>query len=387
MTTGRRRPRSAPSVSQYDTLVTRLYEAATDAQLWPQALEAMVRFVGNSGVHLSLTDENTGLVRQDVNFGMPEKLMFDYDPRRVAAGPRVENALAHPEYRLLYDDQRIDENRIDHSEYYHWLQQTGDGIRYYLGAQLFPTAGRPSWISFPFRKSEGHARREHLERLKLFVPHLERALRVSRQLGTASLLSSALQHSIDREQTALVIVGESGRVLLASSAAEDLARSSQWIRLSNTGVHLANPNLDRQLQAALRDCRQLNEGSPAPAGEELEALAPDGSRFQLSIAPLMFQGRMFGIDRPAAMLTITRLPATVAAARERLRRLTAAELFLAQAIARGATVAGFARGRGTSMHTVRAQLKSIFQKTGTHRQAELVALVRDRVRPPEPESR
>jgi hypothetical protein len=95
----------------------------------------MVRFVGNSGVHLYLTDENTGLVRQDVYFGMPEKLMFDYDTSRVAACPRIENALAHPEYRLVYDDQHIDENRIDHSEYYH------------LSCCLSPLYDDLSWLS------------------------------------------------------------------------------------------------------------------------------------------------------------------------------------------------------------------------------------------------
>ncbi|MEX2148991.1 MAG: hypothetical protein WD793_02145 [Steroidobacteraceae bacterium] len=359
--------------------MTQLYEAATDAELWPKALEAMVRFVGNSGVHLFLTDEHTGLVRQDAYFGMPEKLMLEYNTGQVVACPRVENALAHPEYRLLYDYQHIDERGINHSEYYDWLQASGDGIRYYLGAQLFPTAGRPSWISFPFRRSEGHAQRAHMERLKLFVPHLERALRVSQQFGTASLLANALEHSINRGQVALAVLGASGNVLFASSAAERLARGSAWMRLSNAGIHLINPNLEKSLQRALHDCQQLTERCVNPAVDDVEVQAPDGSRFQISIAPLMFQGRLFGIDRPAVIITITRLAAAAAIARERLKHLTLAELALAVAISRGSTVAAYAHERGISMHTARAQLKSVFQKTGAHRQAELVALVLDRL--------
>jgi DNA-binding CsgD family transcriptional regulator len=367
--------RSAPTLAQFDALVTRLYEAATNAELWPAALESMVRFVGNSGVHLFLTDENTGLVRQDAYFGMPSKLMEEYNNGQVVDCPRVENALAHPEYRLLYDYQHIDERGIDRSDYYHWLQKSGDGIRYYLGAQLFPTEGRPSWISFPFRRSEGHAQLDHMERLKLFVPHLERALRVGQQFGTASLLSGALTQSLDREERALVVLGASGNVLFTSQAAERLASRAGWIRISRCGVRLTNHGLDQQLQRNLHECRQVIGRQAATAMDDLETYAQDGTRYRISLAPLMFQGRLFGIDQPSVVITIARVEAAEAAVRERLRSLTSAELALALAVARGSTLAGYARGRGISLHTVRAQLKVVFQKTGTHRQAGLVSLI------------
>lgn len=382
MSSPRRRRRSEPTLAQFDALVTRLYEAATNGELWPDALESMVRFIGNSGVHLFLTDENTGLVRQDAYFGMPEKLMLEYNNGQVVDCPRVENALAHPDFRLLYDYQHIDERGIDRSEYYHWLQTSGDGIRYYLGAQLFPAAGRPSWISFPFRRSEGHAQSTHMERLKLFVPHLERALRVSQQFGTASLLSGALAHSIDREERALIVMSGSGSVLFASSAAENLARRSQWIRLSRSGIHLINSALDRQLQQGLDNCRQIIERNAAGAATEIEIGIPNGDSYRLSLAPLMFHGQMFGIDKPAVVVTITQVGAEEMQVRRRLQGLTGAERALALAVARGSTLAGYARGRGISLHTVRAQLKIVFQKTGTHRQAELVSLVLHRQPPP-----
>jgi DNA-binding CsgD family transcriptional regulator len=89
----------------------------------------------------------------------------------------------------------------------------------------------------------------------------------------------------------------------------------------------------------------------------------------------MFQGQLFGIDQPSVVITITRIEAAEAALRERLRALTSAELALALAVARGSTLAGYSHGRGISLHTVRAQLKIVFQKTGTHRQAELVSLI------------
>ena len=55
--------------------------------------------------------------------------------------------------------------------------------------------------------------------------------------------------------------------------------------------------------------------------------------------------------------------------------LTPAEAQIALGIADGKTLAAVAEVRGVSVSTARAQLKSVFVKTGTHRQAELVAFL------------
>jgi DNA-binding CsgD family transcriptional regulator len=59
----------------------------------------------------------------------------------------------------------------------------------------------------------------------------------------------------------------------------------------------------------------------------------------------------------------------------RMFGLTAAEMNLASAIATGCAPADLARQRHVSQATVRSQLASIFAKTHTRRQAELVALL------------
>jgi DNA-binding CsgD family transcriptional regulator len=171
------------------------------------------------------------------------------------------------------------------------------------------------------------------------------------------------------------VLGASGNVLFTSQAAEQMASRAAWIRIGRCGVRLTNHALDQQLQRNLQECRQVIGRQAATAMDDLETSAPDGTLYRISLAPLMFQGRLFGIDQPSVVITIARVEAAEAALRARLRNLTSAELALALAVARGSTLAGYARGRGISLHTVRAQLKVVFQKTGTHRQAELVSLI------------
>ncbi|HEV7285793.1 MAG TPA: helix-turn-helix transcriptional regulator, partial [Kaistia sp.] len=55
-------------------------------------------------------------------------------------------------------------------------------------------------------------------------------------------------------------------------------------------------------------------------------------------------------------------------------RLTQAEIRLVLALERGDSLGAFAGANNLSLHTVRTHLKSIFSKTNTHRQHELVAL-------------
>ena len=58
-----------------------------------------------------------------------------------------------------------------------------------------------------------------------------------------------------------------------------------------------------------------------------------------------------------------------------LFQLTPAEANLAIKLARGMSLAEVSAAQNISRHTARAQLKSIFSKTGVTRQAELVRLV------------
>ena len=55
--------------------------------------------------------------------------------------------------------------------------------------------------------------------------------------------------------------------------------------------------------------------------------------------------------------------------------LTPTEALLAEELLRGSTLKLVAQERGVSIHTVRNQLKVIFEKTGTSQQSQLVALL------------
>jgi DNA-binding CsgD family transcriptional regulator len=110
--------------------------------------------------------------------------------------------------------------------------------------------------------------------------------------------------------------------------------------------------------------------------------SPDGPRgtgmpCYLLRLPEVSESYQLGGD-PAILLLVPQAapsaPEAVALLRT-LYSLSRREADLATAVANGATPQDYAKKAGLEISTVRSQLKSVFQKTGTHRQTELVRLL------------
>ena len=111
--------------------------------------------------------------------------------------------------------------------------------------------------------------------------------------------------------------------------------------------------------------RAFSSGNKSPLGLYLYALRPTETLHAFGDQPLamaMFHepGRCVELD-----------PFVIAAAFD----LTPGEARVALATFHGSTVAQIAKQHVVSINTVRAQLRNIFSKTGTARQAELVSVL------------
>jgi DNA-binding CsgD family transcriptional regulator len=365
------------TTERFNSLVTRLYEAATDETLWPTALQEVVQFCGNSGTHLFTIDPVTRLVNRDRYFGMPEALMNEYNSGHILQCPRVANAIAHPERTFVFDYQHIDEHGIDHSDYYRWLQSKGDGIRYYLAGRLSLLHGSSGFISLAFRKQEGHSQRRHQDRLLAVLPHLNRSLQIGQRLGTWAFSSVANPHSLEQHQTAIVILDEFGKIVFANATAEGLARDGRWLSLLGGELRLTDPNSERRLKANIEACWSISRRAAAPDIHSVECITSDFTRYRVAPAPLLSRAAASGLGPRLVLVTITRISGVAHApgSPTRFYGLTTAEARLAQELACGTSIAAAASKLHISIHTARTHVKRIFAKTDTHRLSELVALM------------
>ena len=177
---------------------------------------------------------------------------------------------------------------------------------------------------------------------------------------------------------AAIILTQHGRVLDCDYRGESFLKAGHVLRL--TGGHLSCTELS--LQPSFNQALKETAVSGRTANLLLHAPEQPDKRFSLTLTRMQLRPPTPGNGGPANVAAILCLVAPldgrrIATARQLMDffGLSGAEARLARAICHGDSVEEYARDQGLRLPTVRTQLSSIFNKTGTQRQAALVRLI------------
>jgi DNA-binding CsgD family transcriptional regulator len=129
----------------------------------------------------------------------------------------------------------------------------------------------------------------------------------------------------------------------------------------------ASVQLERLAKAPGRSNGRDGDPVLLPRGNQAPLLAYE--------APLPKRAQISGAAKMILLVDPMRTAEPSAALLKSAFGLTPTEVNVAQHIARGRDLAEIAEARGVSLGTLRVQLRSIFSKTSTNRQAQLVALL------------
>jgi DNA-binding CsgD family transcriptional regulator len=207
--------------------------------------------------------------------------------------------------------------------------------------------------------------------MALLAPHLQAAKEVQLRLAEALTGRLALA-SLDRLAVAAFVVDGTGAVHHLNAAARGFLADDGRVRIADSRLRFNKNTLNAALDAALREATQTpSRFSLLPIRSSKREM------YEVAVSPLQ-GGRASGSDAlPLALVVIAgpRPDAECIVRRVRpLYGLTEAEARVMAALALGATVDEIARTHGVRPSTVRAQVRSIFEKTGVHRQSDLVRL-------------
>ena len=203
----------------------------------------------------------------------------------------------------------------------------------------------------------------------LLKTHLETARDIQTKLAEALPGRLALA-SLDRLAAATFILDRSGTVHHRNAAACALLEGDCSVRVVNSRLRLREHKLNAALDAALRKATQ-----DPPRSSILPLRSTADTVCEIAISPLPADQLLpWG---SLALLVIAWPQADASRIVERVRPLyglTDAEARVMAALAVGTTVEEFAGQYGVRPSTVRAQVRSIFDKTGAKRQSDLVRL-------------
>jgi DNA-binding CsgD family transcriptional regulator len=214
-----------------------------------------------------------------------------------------------------------------------------------------------------------------IDTLREIVPHLSRALGVHLRVEQAERNAAEAHDAFDRIALGAVLVDEGAKPILANRAAHRIAAQQDGFVIASDGLRGTTPADTRVLQRAVGEVAR--GGTRTGLGLRLSR-ASSSRPYEVMVVPVT-QGRRWPARRRRTALVFisdSRISFVSSAQLVHdLYGLTAAETRLALLLLSGQTIKEAVAVLGISRNTAHSQLGSIFRKTGTSSQAELVRVL------------
>jgi len=364
--------------STFAVLINAIYDAAVDFRRWPDALRL---------ISSACDSHTTVLTRQGASPGESWSLAPQCDPAYYESycghyhgvNPLWRRAASAPAGSIQTDSMIMPKSELVRTEFYNDFlapQRLGS----MLNAVAFVEQGQQTAIA-THRQDEFVP--EQIRLFRLLAPHLQRAVQLNTRLAGLEMRCEASAEALNRLEQGALLVDESVGVVFANREAERLFAAGDGLRVTR-GVLCVNSAADTALlHALIAGCTR--HGAEAGAGGSLRlSRGPDRAPLSVQVAPLRSEAPLFSMtERAVAILFVSdpdrKTMSPIAWFQQRFG-LTAAEAAFAGEIVAGVGIQAAADRLQISRSTGRTHLARIFEKTGTHRQAELVRLMLQRNR-------
>lgn len=357
-------------------LIGRFYEAATDEALWAGIAPEIAAALDSTSAVLKLhgADDDIRLLDNTDNLLIPD------DKQSWAADWHQRDLWVRRSARFGVSQVVTDQDLVSPAEqrksgfYQEWLHSldihhmagaifpAGDGVLGVLGVH------RPKNAE-PYENGDRH-------KVSVLLPHLQRALWIGQQLSSSAARQAVAEEVLARVDAAVFAVDTRRRIVMLNQRADTLLRENSGLGSEQGRLGLQDDLLDQRMTRQILSCIDTAGGRPAPPGSAMTIPRTGRLPLTMIMAPLPMSADA-AQARPLA-LVIVRDPEAATVTVTGLRRLfdfTRMEALVAADLACGMSLDNIASRRGIGAATVRSHLKGILSKTGTHRQAEAVALI------------
>jgi len=355
-------------------LIGRLYEAALDDELWRKFLLELAALLHAEMPGMGPRITKSGEVLEGIAVCDPAFLQSHFEYYGAILMSTRERV---PPDGMVHLDE-IAPVPIERWEFYaDWMRPQGQ--RYYLGQFLMRPDGVRAGFGVYREPRAGPFGREDDEIVRTLAPHFARALVLRDRFAVVRSERDVASVVLERLSVGLLLLDERGQLLAANSAAERIARARDGLHLEATRLSLGDRRADHELRRLLAEAAAVARGEGVRGGGAMVVPRPSGRRpYELLVTPLPREGLVVGFRRAAVAVFLSEPEPRPPASEEALRQLygfTPAEARVALRLSRGDRLEDIADALGVAIGTARNQLKQVFEKTGIHRQAELVRLL------------
>ena len=361
-------------------VIGQLYDAAIDPRLWSGALRSVDDFVGTAQSFIAIEDAADPVASVfHASIHDPDWLRryaTDYmmiNPMRLAMTGRVKTGdvvltkdfMTAAEYgatrfsRELLAERRIVDIAV---------------------IVLELTATRISVLSTQRSREQGFADEVLRRKLHLIMPHAQRAVRIARLLEHADVTSSNFAATLDRLAASVFLVTASGDIVHANARAVTTLEEGKVARSVRGKLALFDRRAGAAVAQLLEDACGTGLAS-CSRGPSIPLTGRDDRKFVATVALLHASvSRPTSLPHHAVAAVCIKeaefdLPPSDYAPIAALHDLTPREVTVLSALVELGSIPEVADAMGVGESTVRSHVKSLYRKTGAHRQADLVKMM------------
>jgi DNA-binding CsgD family transcriptional regulator len=365
--------------ARLSAVIGNLYDAALDPALWSVVLAEARDFVGGSAAAIFAKDAAATTLTVFHHDGRvdPHYQQLYYE-RYMALDPSntahffatVESPISTADY--------IDYGEFRQTRFYReWAEP--QGLVDFLTVALEKSMATAALFGI-FRKThDGIADEDSKRRMRLIAPHVRRAVLIGKAIDLKTAQSASFADALDGLSAAMFMVQTNGRIVHANAAGHAMLAASGFLYAASDRLMVRDVRTHHALMDVLV-AADSGDGAVGARGVALPLATRDGGAYLAHVLPLTSGARKKAGSAYAAAAAIfvrkaeLELPSTPEII-ARHYRLTPSELRVLLAVIEVGGVPQVAEALGIADTTVKTHLGSVYGKTGTSRQADLVKLV------------
>ena len=357
-------------------MIGQIYDAAFDPTLWVGVMESMTEELSGHTACMTILDVYTGLGTGFAAYA-PSGTMDKYFARWTKDNPlhQIGDTLNYLQgwraSTIRYEDW-VEQTTLHKSAFFNeFLRPLGAEHGIMMGVALIDTSTITMNIARPLHRDIFSD--AELARARRWQDHLSRAVRLGNAVQINQAALDAIEQLVSTTPHCLFFLDDRGRVKRMSATAEAMLVDGRELYLASGILSACQPDEEKELRRLV--ARAANRDRAASTGGSMRIRRCGKPSYEVQVTPLGPRSSANWSSAPIILVTIADDHGASVPIELKLRSrfgFTPAEVRVALALMHGGSLRETADAAGVSVNTVRAQLASIFEKTGHRRQVELV---------------
>jgi len=354
-----------------DSVLEAIYSSALKPNQWLETLEIINKYLESSHIFIA---ERSSISESPISFVESgfERGHFESYQQHFFAVDLWSHALIHKKHNEFHASHKVVDDRLfEQSEIYQDFARPA-GIRNGIGC-LFTdhSSGIHAEIGVMRDASRGRYSDVDVNRANSLIPHINNALELSKEYRRINVQVSELSAILDHSRDALALFTLEGKILYHNAPWEQWLAKTRIAKSSNKSLYWHTPSLQNQFIQTLNKYKNGDSQSVnffiQDAGKLLNLqIKPTRHEFVSAIGHHSIEAALVSIiscgNENGPDLTAMKM----------MYRMTQAEAEVAALLCKGQNAEEIAHYRGSSIGTIRQQIKSCLHKTASSNQTMMM---------------